>query len=68
MNVFTDISLLDLRRIEPPFAIGFQPSSSGMGRSSETFASIPRRSETAAASLGRAATTASDSLGRAADQ
>ena len=57
MNIFTDIGILDILRIEPPFAVPLEAfAGSGIGRGDESYTtSIPRGDEAACAGIGRAA-------------
>lgn len=54
MNIYSDIGILDLRRIQPPFAIPYEVAASGVGRPAETFEAIPRGDEVQGTAIGRA--------------
>ena len=69
MNIFTDIGIIDLLRIQPPFAIPYQFSGGGggIGRPIDFFAPIPRGDEPTSGSVGRPDESSSQ-IGRASDQ
>ena len=71
MNIFTDISLIDLVRIQPPFAIPFSlvPGGGGIGRPDEpSVTGIPRGDELASVGIGRPDEGSNTGIGRASDQ
>ena len=70
MNIYTDIGILDLLRIQPPFAITYfgPPTGGGVGRPDDAYtASIPHGNETLGTAIGRG-DEGTTSIGRAGDQ
>jgi hypothetical protein len=71
VNIFSDISILDLTRAEEPFVIPFSSPSGGGGISrpdESTAASVPRGDQIPGAEIGRGDEGVSGAIGRVANQ